>query len=176
MSHLDIDHSASTTSDPLDPSPRVVKVDATAASEALPGWDYADAFECPWRFDGSVDVMIVARALLGSSPSARRVLTLRDLLVRPFGLRRAHQGEELVLPVLTLAPGRVVCGFDDCHLDFRVVITVSAGVARCMTVVRRHGRSGTAYFALVGPLHRRLVPRLMRRGQTRQRLEEVLAK
>jgi hypothetical protein len=66
--------------------------------------------------------------------------------------------------VLEQTSTRVVCGLDDRHLDFRIIISVSAAVARCTTVVRRHGWAGSAYFAVVGPFHRRLVPGLMRRG------------
>lgn len=36
-------------------------------------------------------------------------------------------------------PERVVGGLDDRHLDFRVIVTLSGGLARCTTVVRRHG-------------------------------------
>lgn len=152
--------------------PRRVEVDGSAACAALAGWDYADAFECPWHLESGDDAFTVARAMLGPSRSARRVLVVRDLLVRPFGLREAQQGVELLFPVLEEEPDQVVCGLDDRHLDFRVIVTVSAGTARCTTVVRRHGALGTAYFAVVAPLHRRLVPRLLQRSQSRRRLDD----
>ena len=139
------------------------------ASEVLPGWDYADAFECRWPMAGAEDAMTVAKTLLGPSRSARRVLAVRDRLVAPFGLKPAHQGDALLFPVQEARPDRVVCGLDDRHLDFRVVLTLSGGAARCATVVRRHGLLGAAYFAVVGPVHRRLVPHMMRRGQRRSR-------
>lgn len=140
------------------------EVDRREASDVLPGWDYADAFEGSWRGAVPPEAMAVARSLLGPSRSARRILGARDLVVRPFGLQRAHQGYALLFPVLAEMPERVVCGLDDRHLDFRVIVSVSSGVARCTTVVRRHGLAGAAYFAVVGPVHRRVVPRLMRRG------------
>lgn len=144
--------------------PRRVHVPEREASEVLPGWDYADAFECGWRAVG-VDAMAVAGALLGPSRSARRVLLARDRVVAPFGVQPAHQGDALLFPVLSSEPQRVVCGLDDRHLDFRVIVSLSDGVARCTTVVRRHGLAGAVYFAVVGPFHRRLVPHLMRRAQ-----------
>ena len=36
-----------------------------------------------------------------------------------------------------------------------------------MTVVRRHNIAGRAYFALVRPFHRRVVPALLRRAAAR---------
>jgi hypothetical protein len=167
-------YSAPTQGSPRACSPRRVEVDEREASAALPGWDYADSFACSWDVSGSGGALTVACALLGPSRSARRVLAGRDLLVRPFGLREAHhEGEALLFPVLVEEPGRVVCGFDDRHLDFRVIVTVSGGSARCTTVVRRHGTLGMAYFAAVGPFHRRLVPHLMRRGQAMRRAAGV---
>jgi hypothetical protein len=149
-------------------SPRRVPVDELDASAVLPDWDYADAYECQWRDGREVEAMAVAEAILGPSRSAQRVLAARDLLVRPFGLRVAHQGSVLLFPVLHQSPRRVVCGLDDRHLDFRVIVTVEEhAVARCTTVVRRHGTMGAVYFAVVGPFHRRLVPRLMQRGRGR---------
>ncbi|WP_202613743.1 DUF2867 domain-containing protein [Ornithinimicrobium cerasi] len=132
-------------------------------SEVLPSWDYADAFECRWPSGGAEDAMTVARALLGPSRSGKRVLAARDVLVAPWGLQPGHQGDALLFPIQAAGPDRVVCGLDDRHLDFRVIVTLSGGVACCTTVVRRHGTLGAAYFAVVRPFHRRLVPRLMRR-------------
>ena len=154
---------------------RRVDVDEDEAAAALPGWDYGDSFTSPWHVDGPVRAMTVAAAILGPSRSARRVLAARDLVVRPFGLRSALQGEVLLFPVLVDEPDRVVCGFDDRHLDFRVVVTVADGVARCTTVVRRHGLLGTAYFAVVKPFHRRLVPHLMQRGRAGRSATEAVA-
>lgn len=148
-------------------SPQAVEVAEREVSEVLPGWDYADAFECRWPSAGAEEAMTVARALLAPSRSARRVLAVRDRLVAPFGVRPAHQGDALLFPIQDAQPDRVVCGLDDRHLDFRVVVTLSHGAARCTTVVRRHGVLGAAYFGLVRPFHRRLVTHLMRRGQHR---------
>ena len=145
-----------------------VPVDEDAASGVLPGWDYADAFQCATGGRRPLDAIIVARALLAPSSAARRLLAVRDLVVRPVGLR-AVSGGELILPVIEQSPHRVVSGLDDRHLDVRVVITVAAGVARCTTVVRRHGWLGRLYFAVVGPVHRRLVPRLLVRVRGRVR-------
>lgn len=150
---------------PVLDSPQAVKAAEREISEVLPRWDYVDAFECRWPSAGAEEAMTVAGALLGPSRSARRVLAARDRLVAPFGVRPAHQGDALLFPIHDVRPDRVVCGLDDRHLDFRVVVTLSHGVARCTTVVRRHGILGAAYFGLVRPFHRRIVPHLMRRRQ-----------
>jgi hypothetical protein len=148
---------------PLPSGPRAVEVPADEASEALPGWDYADAYECRWQVPRAADAMSAAEMLLSPSRSARRILAARDRLVAPLGVQRAHQGDALLFPIQAATPDRVVCGMDDRHLDFRVIVTLTEGVVRCTTVVRRHGLAGAAYFAVVGPFHRRIVPRLMRR-------------
>ena len=63
----------------------------------------------------------------------------------------------------------IVSGADDRHLDFRAVFAVredSDGGAELvlLTVVRRHNRLGRAYFALIRPFHRRIVPAILRRA------------
>lgn len=160
--------------------PYEIDVDERAATAVLPGWDYADAFACSCAPGRPRDAMTAARRMLPpawapASSSGRRLLAARDLVVRPFGLRPAAGGDVLLFPVLEEAPDRVVTGIDDRHLDFRVIVTVSSEVVRCMTVVRRHGRLGRLYFAVVGPFHRRLVPRLLVRSRDEAPRDKVAA-
>ena len=63
----------------------------------------------------------------------------------------------------------VVAGADDRHLDFRAVLQVRerpGGDAELVlaTVVQRHNVAGRAYFALVRPFHRQVVPAMLRRA------------
>ncbi|WP_163335094.1 DUF2867 domain-containing protein, partial [Enterobacter hormaechei] len=69
-------------------------------------------------------------------------------------------------PVLSKAPERVVLGFDDKHLDFRVAIDVAAldehrRKVTATTLVRTHNWLGRTYLAMVMPFHRRVVPGVM---------------
>lgn len=65
-------------------------------------------------------------------------------------------------------PSRLVMGEDDRHLDFRVVLDVAGeAAARAVTVatvVRYRNAFGRAYFALVRPFHRLVVPAMVRSG------------
>jgi hypothetical protein len=145
------------------PAVRPAPVDTAALDEHLPGWDFADAYVV----DGAPpDATTAARALFELSPRGMVVLGLRDLLVRPLGLEPALGARDEVFPVLHRSPDRVVLGLDDRHLDFRVLVAVVPGQVRCTTGIRRRPL-GRAYFAVVGPFHRRVVPGMLRRAAHR---------
>lgn len=97
-------------------------------------------------------------------------MSRRDLLVRPFGLRRAADADPREgFPVLTRAADEVLMGLDDRHLDFRVSIRVvpaadGPSVLVLTTTVTFHGALGRLYFLPVRPFHLRLIPLLMRRA------------
>jgi hypothetical protein len=93
---------------------------------------------------------------------------LRNLAVTPFGLKRgAPIGAERIgiFPVVSASPNRVVMGFDDAHLDFRVVVDVAPeGNGRHVTAttfVRTRNRLGRLYLAAVKPFHRVIVPAML---------------
>ena len=68
-------------------------------------------------------------------------------------------------------PQRLVAGFDDRHLDFRIVVDVAgATTARQVTsttLVRTHNVLGRAYLTLVMPFHKLVVRGMMGRLVTR---------
>ena len=78
-------------------------------------------------------------------------MALRDRLVAPLGLKPAPASG---FPVVSETPEQVVLGFDDSHLDFRVVVTVAAGKATLTTIVRRRNWLGRAYLFAILPFHR----------------------
>lgn len=149
----------------------------------LPGRpDSADAYalELPPGAPAPADALTCA--LLGQGPAwVRRLLRLRDALVRPFGLRTfparplapvlpLRPGASLGLfRVFSVTPAEVVLGQDDRHLDFRVSVRVEPGAGRAVvtTAVRCHNAAGRLYFALIRPFHRRIVPALLRHGLSR---------
>ena len=139
---------------------------------ALPLADFADAF-----------ALDVAQAIDAPQATAQTFARLpgwisglvwfRNLLVAPFGLS-AGAGEALpaarrhgMFPILSSTPGRVVMGFDDRHLDFRIVVDVNPVAAghrvTVTTLVQRHALSGRLYLAVVMPFHKRIVPALLAR-------------
>ncbi len=100
------------------------------------------------------------------------LLRLRNILVAPFGLKTSGEGAPApggligLFPVLSETPERLVVGFNDYHLDFRIVVDVG-GDARARqvtstTLVRTHNFLGRAYLALILPFHRLVVRGMMR--------------
>ncbi len=96
------------------------------------------------------------------------LLVLRNLAVTPFRLKReALTGVERIgiFPVVSASPQRVVMGFDDTHLDFRVVVEVGSDEhgqkITATTLVRTKNRRGRLYLAAVKPFHRVIVPAML---------------
>ena len=149
--------------------PRVstAPVETAVANAHLPGWDYADAYDVMVDGDGPLSALTAIRCLSGPRPG-RLVLRARDLLVGLVGLKPAVTGADELFPVLVDTPQLAVVGLDDAHLDFRIVVSLERGRVRCVTVVRRHNTLGHAYFAVVRPFHRRLVPYLLARAAQRR--------
>ncbi|MCA1473014.1 hypothetical protein ABIA06_004624 [Bradyrhizobium yuanmingense] len=101
------------------------------------------------------------------------LLRLRNILVRPFGLKTSGEGAPApygligLFPVLSETPEQLVAGFDDSHLDFRIVVDVSGNAARrhvtSTTLVRTHNLLGRTYLALIMPFHKLVVRNMMGR-------------
>ncbi len=118
----------------------------------LQGHDFADAYAVP--APEGVDAIEATRRAFARPPRwAAALMALRDGLVAPFGLKPAPSKG---FPVISESPEQVVMGFDDRHLDFRVVVTVNAGTATVTTIVRRHNLLGRLYLAAIIPFHRRI--------------------
>ena len=100
------------------------------------------------------------------------LLRLRNTVVAPFGLKKSGAGEPApggmigIFPVLSETPKRLVAGFNDRHLDFRVVVDVAPSEAgqqvTTTTLVLTHNLLGRAYLAVILPFHR-LIARVMLR-------------
>ena len=103
-----------------------------------------------------------ARRVFAGMPGwARHLLALRNAVVTPLGLKTGATGDGPHLgmfPVVASTPNRVVLGFDDRHLDFRIVVDVLDLRVTVTTLVRRHGWFGRVYLFVVMPFHRRIVP------------------
>jgi hypothetical protein len=95
---------------------------------------------------------------------------LRNILVTPFGLKTSGEGAYApggligLFPVLSETPDQLIAGFDDSHLDFRIVVDV-AGEAKfrrvtLTTLVKTNNFLGRTYLTLITPFHK-LVARSM---------------
>ena len=100
---------------------------------------------------------------------AEALVALRNMLVAPFGLKTSGAGLAAprdmigIFPVVSETPDRLIAGFNDKHLDFRVVVDVAApgGVRQvtATTLVKTHNWLGRTYLAIIMPFHRLIVPR-----------------
>jgi Protein of unknown function (DUF2867) len=143
----------------------------------LAGAQFIDAFALDVE-DCAFDARDAVKAMLGRSPRwIATLLRLRNLLVAPFGLRTSGHSETIpretigIFPILTETPHRLVAGFNDRHLDFRVVVDVAtSGPSQqitATTLVKTHNRFGRVYLAIILPFHRLIVPAMLRQIVTR---------
>jgi hypothetical protein len=138
----------------------------------LPGAQFADAFRITVD-DSALDARRAAERMLGRSPRwVERLLGLRNRLVAPFGLKTGASkqagasGIIGIFPVVSQTPDRLVAGFNDSHLDFRVVVDVAASgggqEVTATTLVLTHNLLGRVYLATILPFHRLVVRALLR--------------
>ena len=146
----------------------------TVVGDVLPDADFSDAYATVLREPGANAHDVTTRAFANMPPWIARLLRLRNAVVRPLGLKpapdRSLPADRQIgfFPIVSSAPDRVVLGFDDRHLDFRIVIDVGNVSATesnvtATTLVKRNNLLGTVYLALVMPFHKRIVPALLER-------------
>ena len=137
------------------------------ADALLAGAQFVDAYSVAVE-DAALDARRAAEKMLARGPQwIESLMTLRNRLVAPFGLKTpspagSASAEAIgIFPIVSETPDRLVAGFNDKHLDFRVVIDV-AGVGAeqrvtATTVVLTHNLLGRAYLAIILPFHRLIV-------------------
>lgn len=138
----------------------------------LAGAQFIDAFSINVG-ETALDARTAGNRMFARSPRwVRALLSLRDLVVAPFGLTTAKSARQApvdrvgMFPVIRETPQRLIAGFDDRHLDFRVVIDVAAihagSCVTATTVVLTHNRLGKIYLAIITPFHRLVVRTMLR--------------
>lgn len=146
---------------------------------ALPDADWGDAFAITVN-EPNLTASKAARHIINSAPAwYHRLLALRNILVKPFGLKTEAQAMDAdtlgaigVFPVISETDETVIVGLDDLHLNFRIVFETEAldhdrTRVRCMTLVRRNNALGRAYLAVVMPFHNRIVPPMLNAAYAR---------
>lgn len=142
------------------------------AEALLAGAQFTDAF-CIEVSDRDLDARRAAERMMARQPRwAEALLSLRNLLVAPLGLKTSGAGLAAprdmigIFPVVSETPERLIAGFNDRHLDFRIVVDVTPlGDARqvtATTLVKTHNWLGRTYLAIIMPFHRLIVPTLLR--------------
>ncbi|GLR84147.1 DUF2867 domain-containing protein [Bradyrhizobium iriomotense] len=154
----------------------------TPVREVTPEVD-ADALLAGAQFIDAYRVAIGRKALTAREACVRMVLhgprwidaliRLRNILVTPFGLKTSGEGAPApggligLFPVVSETPERLVAGFDDYHLDFRLVVDVAGDPAQkqvtSTTLVRTHNLLGRIYLTLIMPFHKLVVRGMMGR-------------
>jgi hypothetical protein len=133
---------------------------------------FADAF-CIEIADRELNARRAAERMMAQQPRwAEALLSLRNVLVTPLGLKTSGASPGVprdmvgIFPVVSETPDRLVAGFNDRHLDFRVVVDVTApGSVRqvtATTLVKTHNWLGRTYLATIMPFHRLIVPAMLR--------------
>jgi hypothetical protein len=152
---------------------KVLEITPTIEPGALlAGAQFADAFRIEVD-NPTLDARDAAQRMFGRSPRWIEVLlNLRNMIVAPFGLKTSGHNEKPpretigLFPILSETPDRLIAGFNDKHLDFRVVVDVTpAGLHRqvtATTLVLTHNALGRIYLTVILPFHRLVVRALLR--------------
>ncbi|WP_330334488.1 DUF2867 domain-containing protein [Streptomyces sp. NBC_00536] len=134
--------------------------------------DYADKYSV--LLPEPMDAPRFCSLILESAPRwLDLALSMRDRVTGPFGFstQERNYGRPVHLEVgrkfgplvvQSVSPDLVVCGNADAHLVFRSLFQVDAA-RQCgsfTTEVQFSDRIGRAYFALVKPFHKRIIPAL----------------
>ena len=145
---------------------------AVDTNTLLAGAQFVDAY-CVAVDDRTLDARHAAECMIGRLPRWAEVLiSLRNILVAPFGLKTSGASKTApremigIFPIVSQTPDRLVAGFNDKHLDFRVVVDVATSGATqkvtLTTLVLTHNRLGRTYLAVIMPFHRLIVRTLLR--------------
>jgi hypothetical protein len=136
----------------------------------LAGAQFIDAYRV--AVDGAaLDARKAAERMFARGPRwIEALLRLRNLVVAPFGLKTSGKGEPAtggmigIFPVVSETPERLVAGFNDYHLDFRVVVDVApkggGQEVTTTTLVLTNNWLGRTYLAVIMPFHR-LIARVL---------------
>ena len=150
---------------------REIKPDVDCDS-LLVGAQFTDAFRVTVA-DTGLDARGAAMRMFSQNPGwIQALLDLRNKVVAPFGLKTSGENDVRaggmigLFPVLSETPERLVAGFNDHHLDFRVVVDVlPAGGTKevtATTLVLTHNWFGRAYLTAIMPFHRMIAKTLLK--------------
>jgi hypothetical protein len=138
----------------------------------LAGAQFMDAYRLD--VDGAaLNARQAAMRMMARAPRwVDALLVLRNVMVAPFGLKTSGAAGRMprdiigIFPVVSETPGRLVAGFNDKHLDFRVVVDVATAGQRqrvtATTLVLTHNWLGRTYLRAIMPFHRMVVRAMLR--------------
>jgi hypothetical protein len=119
----------------------------------------------------ALDARCAAGKMFSRQPRwVEMLIRQRNRLVAPFKLKApvatATAGTIGIFPIVSETPERLVAGFNDSHLDFRVVVDVATSGnsqrVTLTTLVLTHNVLGRVYLAIILPFHRLIARTLLR--------------
>jgi hypothetical protein len=153
------------------------------AVRSLPHNDFADAFKCQLPANQPQNIDSVTRAIFLTMPQwITKLLELRNTIVRPLGLKTSidaipSNGQDELKPGTAVGvfevldrglDEEIMLGEDDKHLNYRVSVRLECEEEKCWvivsTVVKFNNWLGRAYFVPVRPVHKIIVPAMMKYG------------
>lgn len=149
--------------------------------DMLPPVAFTDRYVVQFHND-SIDAITAARRIFDHMPLwVVMLMWMRNQVVRPFGLlTQVPEGREAIgfFPVVEKSNDRVVLGFDDKHLDFRIIVETIAfdgGVTEVSadTIVRTNSWFGRRYLGVVKPFHRLIVPVMLANVNGKTDMREI---
>ncbi len=167
---------------------RVYKVDIPDCSALLKGqrnYDYVDSYQSSYRDPyNKVSSKDIGKAFFSAAPNwTRRLFAFRNKLVRVFGLKTSqppHNSDEFfnnfswqpgerigIFQVFKKTENEVIMGENDKHLNFRVSLLKeqyngNSQLLTISTVVEFNNWFGRLYFLPVKPLHKIIVPAMLK--------------
>jgi len=148
-----------------------VEVNREIIKRHLPQADFYDCFSIVLD-DQDQTIEQAARLVFDKSPKwIVTLLALRNIIVAPFGLQgtvpTGDSTQDVIgfFPVVSRTPNEIVLGFDDKHLDFRIVVSKHNGAQNTLsaaTLVKRNNLFGKIYLFFVKPFHRVIVPAMLK--------------
>jgi len=137
---------------------------------------FSVAFSNDWARTGATMTEIAALATTVEVPGAQPLMRLRDLIVKPLGLKTADDMDEGIdigqpaepqvgdrigfFKIYSIGENEIILGEDDTHQDFRVsVFRTSQAPSRLYlaTCCQRHNLFGHLYLAAILPFHKMIV-------------------
>ena len=162
---------------------------ASLATHAFATTHYADAFRVRLPDGPASDIDALVSLLATSSPAwVDALMALRNRIVSTIGLRtprgrvfgdppaardrRYEPGDSAgIFRVYARTDDEILMGGDDRHLDFRASLIVQrepeGAYAVLCTVVHFNNWLGRLYFVPVRPVHRMIIPAVLRRMRAR---------
>jgi Protein of unknown function (DUF2867) len=132
----------------------------------FPKFSYADSYII--NVSKPINAPTAAHLALVDSPKwVDFLMQIRNLIVKPFGIAIdagiLPNGTKTIgmFPIINSNNDQIILGFDDIHLDFRIVIdAIKSGQTTkivATTYVKTHNLLGKSYLFIIKPFHKLIV-------------------